>query len=405
MTLRHLLGNNVMIDIIGKGKRFMQRIQRKLIHMLQTMLAKRHYYTSLQSYVFECPDKAEILSIRTESTKYAINNNGVILVDGGQVIVKLARIYQATCFVYSDIVLLDDGRCIYDLKELDFMHSKVDFSDEILLKDTKHWCKLRKCHQIKQLRSAIKIGGMFGFNYYHFVFQILPKLFETSKIDKSVPILLDRAAADFESMRQLVSWCNAEGRDIIYMDYDIAYRVKDLYTISAPNVCVPNWKKRNISSSFVQCAYSPNSIENMAEMLLANASNRITPEKIFICRGRASKRRRYNEHELLDLARNYGFEPIYPEELPIDEQINIYHRAKVIIAAGGAALCNLIYCQPGCKLIIFCGSRVTTSLFSSLMLMKGGKVIEIYNDRKSKGYQGDFHINLIEFEKAIQSVS
>lgn len=34
MTLRHLLGNNVMIDIIGKGKRFMQRIQRKLIHML-----------------------------------------------------------------------------------------------------------------------------------------------------------------------------------------------------------------------------------------------------------------------------------------------------------------------------------------------------------------------------------
>ena len=391
-----------MPDIIGKGKRFVERNKRRIIHAWQTILAKRHYYTSLQSYVFECPGKAQILSICTEPTKYAINNNGVNIVDGGQVIIKIARIKHATCFVYSDIVLLDDGRCIYELKELDYLHSKADFSDEILLQDTKHWCKLRRCHQIEEIKAAIKIGGMFGFNYYHFVFQILPKLMETSNIDKSIPILLDRAAADIESMRQLVSWCNAEGRDIIYMDYDIAYRVKDLYTISAPNVCVPNWKKRNISSSFVQCAYSPNSIENMAEMLLANASNRITPEKIFICRGRASKRHSYNEQELLDLAQKYGFEPIYPEELPIEEQINIYHRAKVIIAAGGAALCNLIYCQPDCKLIILCGSHIATSLFSSLIIMKGGKVIELYNDGKAKGYQGDFHINLLELENAIK---
>jgi len=390
-----------MSDIISKGQRFLQRNKLRIIHIWQTMLAKRHYYTSLQSYAFECPDKAQILSIRTESTKYAINNNGVILVDGGQVIVKLARIYQATCFVYSDIILLDDGRCIYELKELDYLHTKADFSDEILLKDTEHWCKLRKCHQIKQLRSAIKIGGMFGFNYYHFVFQILPKLFETSKIDKSVPILLDRAVADIESMRQLVTWCNAEGRELIYMDYDIAYCVNELYTISSPNVCVPNWKKRNLSSSIVQCAYSPNSIYDMAERFIVHASNKVTPEKIFICRGRASKRRKYNEQELLTIAQNYGFEPIYPEELPIDEQINIYHRAKVIIAAGGAALCNLIYCQPRCKLIILCGSQLATSLFSSLILMKDGEVIELYNDTKSKGYQGDFHINLIEFEKAI----
>ena len=179
-----------MYEIIGKGKRFVERNKRRVIHAWQTLIAKRHYYTSLQSYAFECPDKAEILSIRTVPTKYAINNNGVILVDGGQVIVKLAHIYQATCFVYSDIILLDDGRCIYELKELDYLHSKADFSDEILLQDTKHWCKLRRCHQIEEIKAAIKIGGMFGFNYYHFVFQILPKLLETSKIDKSFQFFL-----------------------------------------------------------------------------------------------------------------------------------------------------------------------------------------------------------------------
>lgn len=34
--------------------------------------------------------------------------------------------------------------------------------------------------------------------------------------------------------------------------------------------------------------------------------------------------------------------------------------------------------------------------------MKGGKVIELYNDGKAKGYQGDFHINLLELENAIK---
>lgn len=72
-----------MFDIIGKGKRFVERNKRRIIHTWQTILAKRHYYTSLQSYVFECPGKAQILSICTEPTKYAINNNGVNLVDGG----------------------------------------------------------------------------------------------------------------------------------------------------------------------------------------------------------------------------------------------------------------------------------------------------------------------------------
>ena len=107
-----------MFDIIGKGKRFVERNKRRIIHTWQTILAKRHYYTSLQSYVFECPGKAQILSICTEPTKYAINNNGVNLVDGGQVIIKIARINHATCFVYSDIVLLDENLYVKDVYKL-----------------------------------------------------------------------------------------------------------------------------------------------------------------------------------------------------------------------------------------------------------------------------------------------
>ena len=50
-------------------------------------------------------------------------------------------------------------------------------------------------------------------------------------------------------------------------------------------------------------------------------------------------------YSAVELIQKYGFEPIYPEELSIADQISIYRNAKSIIAAGGAALCNLIYCQ------------------------------------------------------------
>jgi hypothetical protein len=394
-----------MFDIIGKGKRFVERNKRRIIHTWQTMLAERHYYTSLQSYAFECPGKANILSVRNESTVYAVHDKDIFLHNGGQVPVRIALIRQATCFVYSDIILLNDGRCIYELKEMDCLIPVADFMDEILLKDTRNWCKLKSCKKTEHIKSAIKIGGMFGFNYYHFIFQILPKLYETKLIDSSIPLLIDYSARDIASMKQLVEWCNTEHRKIIYMEYDVAYNIDELYTITSPNICVPNWKSKNVKSDAIQCAYSLDSIKTMSNALTPYSSNQKSYEKVFICRGRASKRRRYNEQELLDLAQKYGFEPIYPEELPIEEQINIYHRAKVIIAAGGAALCNLIYCQPDCKLIILCGSHLATSLFSSLILMKGGKVIELYNDGKSKGYQGDFYINLLEFENAIKLVS
>ena len=392
-----------MFDIIGKGKRFVERNKRRIIHTWQTMLAERHYYTSLQSYAFECPDRAEILAVRNEPTLYAKQDKDITLHDGGKVLVRLSRLRQATCFVYSDIILLDDGRCIFELKEMDFLHPIANFIDEILLKDTRNWCKLKKCHNIEHLKSAIKVGGMFGFNFYHFVFQILPKLFETKSIDASVPLLLDYAAHDIPSMKQLIDWCNKEQRKVMYMEYDIAYQVDELYTISSPNFCVPNWKNKKFRTGFVQCTYSPESLQRIFKEMSLHASKEKTPEKIFICRGRASKRRKYNEQELLDVAINYGFEPIYPEELSIEKQINVYKNAKVIIAANGAALCNLIYCQSKCTLIMLCGSELATSLFSSLILMRGGTVIELHN-KKSKGYQGDFYITPNNLKLAINSI-
>lgn len=382
-------------NFISKGRRFVLRQKSRVIRIIQILCAPRHYYTSFYSYSLECPDKIEILSLKQEKMVSAKldGEKQIFLQYVGQIIVKKTIIQNATCFAYSDVILLDDGRCLYELKELNYLHSMVNYMDEILLIDAKNSCKLKKCHKNKHIEKAIKIGGMFGFNYYHFMFQILPRLFAISDIDNSVPLLFDCSAINIESMRYIVDLCNVKKREIIYMDYDIAYHVKELYTISSPNFCVPNWKKNKVNFDMISSAYSIDNIKKIVDFLLPYATNHPSPENIFICRGTVGKRRKYNEKELLEAAQVYGFEPVYPEQLSYSEQMNIFYNAKVIIAANGAALSNLIYCQSGCSLLMLCNSRLATNLFSSLILIKGGNVVELYDNNQSKGYQGDFYID------------
>ena len=175
-----------MVDVVGKGRRFLQRTKSRIERAWQIMNAEKHYYVTMKESLNENPSKIEVSSSKTESLVYVTSNGE--LKDDLEINSLNYIVRNATCFIYSDIIQLEDGRCIYSAKEYEGWKEAVDFTDEILLKDTATWCKLKKCHQTRHVAKVIKVGGMFGFNYYHFMFQILPKLFEISEIDLSVPL-------------------------------------------------------------------------------------------------------------------------------------------------------------------------------------------------------------------------
>lgn len=393
-----------MKDIIGKGHRFILRMRRRIVHAWQTLLAKRHCYTSLESYVFVCPDKAEMLSIRMESLVYTIGGESVFLQQGGQVAVKKALIRNASCFVYSDIILLEDGRCLYGLKELDFLLPIVRFNDEILLEDTRHWCKLKTCKKVEHIKSAIKIGGMFGFNYYHFMFQILPKMFEIGDIHSSVPLLVDKKAEDVPSMKQLLEWCNTAHREVIYMDYDVRYEVEGLYVVNSPNVCIPNLQRKHVFYE-PKALFSQKSLIQLRETLMEYMDTKsVCPEKIYVCRKQATKLRGYNEDELLAVAQRYGYEAVYPETLTVGQQMALFQQAKYIIAPEGAALSNLVYASEGSSLIIMYCMRGISSEFVPIALTNGMIVHELWDTPKSRrdtSYQRKYYIEPKQLEKVL----
>lgn len=77
-------------------------------------------------------------------------------------------------------------------------------------------------------------------------------------------------------------------------------------------------------------------------------------ERILVSRTNAEKGRRIlNENELLDALRPFGFERYTLEDLPITEQIDLFHRAEIVVAPHGAGLSHLLFAPHTAVLELF----------------------------------------------------
>ncbi|MBE9039612.1 tetratricopeptide repeat protein [Oscillatoriales cyanobacterium LEGE 11467] len=92
---------------------------------------------------------------------------------------------------------------------------------------------------------------------------------------------------------------------------------------------------------------SPESVKFLRQTFLPKI-NRLseTPERIYISRAKTRYRHLFNEAEVLELLKEYGFVSVYLEELSLDEQIHLFSQVKAVVAPHGSGLTNIIFCQP-----------------------------------------------------------
>ncbi len=77
-------------------------------------------------------------------------------------------------------------------------------------------------------------------------------------------------------------------------------------------------------------------------------------------------RRLINQAEVIDLVRQYGFEIIPDTYRTVNEQIQLFRQATVVMAPHGAALANLVWCSPGTQVIEFLNGDYSPPFFCYL---------------------------------------
>ena len=76
-----------------------------------------------------------------------------------------------------------------------------------------------------------------------------------------------------------------------------------------------------------------------------------TGELLYVSRNESSMRRILNEDDLLPGLRDLGFQVISPGRLSLTEQIEAFRNARIVVAAHGAGLTNILFCRPKTALI------------------------------------------------------
>lgn len=197
-----------------------------------------------------------------------------------------------------------------------------------------------------RVKNGIFIGGAGASNWYHFICECLPKVVLIKSLPPEFcgfPLLVPeecRVIPSFGAALDLFS-C---GHPVYYMTGDMHYHVENLVVIDELNVGPFNLSKGSWPSIY-DYTYHYDSMQLYINQLRSflNITRDPVPNqrRIYIMRKKGI--RDYNQEELIEISREYGFEPILLESLSLYEQAQTFSQASHVVGPSGSAWVGMIF--------------------------------------------------------------
>lgn len=318
-----------------------------------------------------------------------------------------AKINNAKIIGQSSVVMTSDGYLLYDILT-DKEKSNINVTDNGLLLLSNRVVHFKNLYittytsKGDNIKSGIWLGGNFSDNFYHYIVEYLPKfeLLNHCAIDKSVPLLVDEYFYFVPQMKTLFDIFNGIGRDIIIIKRGEIHNVENLYILSSVNDIAPNRKNVLLGSNRDFCV-EENSIRYLRDSVFQyfKIDNLNYPTfKIYLSRSNV-KRRHCNEDDFLPILEKMGFITLYPEKLSFVQQLYYFSNAAYIISPTGAALTNLIFVNPACKILVLQRVRKDIPIFTNLIGMLGNDIrYMVSNSKEDNKTNVDFVVSVSELE-------
>lgn len=188
-------------------------------------------------------------------------------------------------------------------------------------------------------------------NYYHFVFDLIPRLalLETwSKvIDKyAVPASLMPAQTEALDLLGIT-----EARRLVLTEHS-HLQVANLVLPSLPGSegCYPPWAIEFLRGK----------VRDLARGVVGRG------DRIFVLRGASANRPLHNEVELEAIAKAQGFQSVRLEQMTFLEQIATFRDAEVVVGAHGAGFANIVFAERARLLEIMSGDYIRLDCYFTL---------------------------------------
>jgi capsular polysaccharide biosynthesis protein len=107
--------------------------------------------------------------------------------------------------------------------------------------------------------------------------------------------------------------------------------------------------------------------------------------KIALLRPAGSSRQLLHRQQILELLLSHGFQEYEPSQDTIEDQAKVFGSAKVIVAAHGAALTNLIFARPGTTVVELFSARYVNPCYMHICAQLGLKHIPVVDESVPDG--------------------
>jgi len=306
---------------------------------------------------------------------------------------KLPDLYVATvdnvvCVVGTNLVVTSDGAILHDELAEDpdgqygvkigivraFRSGKALFHAPIIN---------------EELTEAILLSCDADANYYHWMFEVLPKLMllDQCGVPAEVPLIVtSEAHPNFLELLARV----APTRAVLRFPHQVGLKVKKLWVPGNLSRVLSNYK--NPVDPGYDIVLSPSGLKYVYDRLRP-AHYAVPSRRLYLTRPRGI-RRALNEEVLIGLLRERNFEVVDPSGLSIDEQRETFASAELIVGPTGAAMTNLIFAHPEAQALIFVADHPQTNacIFSQVAQFRGID-LEFLACRRAFSISGEYSVH------------
>lgn len=195
--------------------------------------------------------------------------------------------------------------------------------------------------QLNRFKENVPLAAVlvqkWGYGYFHFLVEVLPKILRMNELDKRIPILIDFNTV---FIKQALEYFEITNPIIPYNNSAMFFPVKEAVHITEATSGNPTLSDISLIRSKLQ-------------------PSKLPKVNIIIYR-KELQRSIINFDELLIhlKANNPSEEWVVFDRLPFKETVELFSRAKLIIGPHGAGLTNMIFAPKGIPIIELCEANV-----------------------------------------------
>ena len=312
------------------------------------------------------------------------------------------------CYIYGQSIGISDKNIVYHpiMYNIDFECERKNLAFQTL-KSLQNKIVQLYINKITPINNTICIHLLdeYAINYYHWLFEIMPKLIQINKIIQQSNELKEKKytlVVNEKLPPQII--------ESIKLVVQFNYKVKHLANFESLLCtkliyCTPFWcclgNKVTKGKSKPLYFMDKKSTELVREKFYVKKESF---RKVYFTRQSATRRKIINEKELKNFLTTNNFEVYDPSKLSFIEQINLLSETKVFISPEGATISNMIFMQPSTTVFSLCIKSPNSNpyVFKQIADVAQVNFYQILSENQSENVSTDFEINLDFLKKTFK---